>query len=293
MKRKHRSLGGLTLAFGSLLSSTGAAQQPTAAGSTQQTQSLSGAIGQAAANRDDTGNPSATDNRSWIARDPRSGRLYQQQLVTQTVPTTQWEVRPQTTTVYEARQVVKNVPTNQTTYTPTTQYVMQPRLRGWWNPLKAPVQSYEYVPVTTWQPQTQTVEQPVSSVEWVAKQQIVYVHQGVQLMKTQQQIVSRELPQPASSYLPGGSLPLSQPTLAQPLLANQGRPLFTIPLLAQQRLLPWPSPTYNPVTAPASFGLRPITRSLAPSYAPPLQASSAVQVARDPMQSGMSATVLR
>jgi len=262
MKKKCRLLGSLTLAFGSLLNSPGRAEETNAS--------------------------PTVDNRSWIARDPLSGRLYQQQLVTQTVPTTHWEVRPLTTTVYEPRQVVKHVPATQTTYTPTTQYVMQPRLRGWWNPLKAPVQSYSYVPVTSWQPQTQTVEQPVSSVEWVPKQQIVYVPQAVQRLQTQQHVVSRELPQPAGGYVPSGLLPQTQP-----LLANQARPLFTIPLLAQQHILPWPSPAPYPMPSPASSGLRPISSSLAPTYAAPLQASSAMQVARDPMQSGMSATVLR
>lgn len=231
--------------------------------------------------------------RSWIARDPVTGRLYQQELVTRSIPTTQWEVRPLTTTVYEPRQVVSNVPSQQVTYTPTTQYVMQPRLRGWWNPLRQPVQTYEFVPVTSWQPQTQTVQRPVTTTQWVPKQQIVYAPQPVQRLQTQQQIVSRELPQPPAGYAPSA---IASGYAATPMLAAQPRPLITIPILAQQRMLPWPSGA--PASAMRSVvgnGLRPISNAVATNYAAPLQtaSSASAQVARDPMQSGMAATILR
>lgn len=232
--------------------------------------------------------------RSWIARDPVTGRLYQQELVTRSVPTTQWEVRPLTTTVYEPQQVVSNVPSQQVTYIPTTQYVMQPRLRGWWNPIRQPVQSYQFVPVTSWQPQTQTVQHPVTTTQWVPKQQIVYAPQPVQRLQTQQHIVSRELPQP-----PAGSVPnsLASGYATAPLLAAQPRPLITIPILAQQRMLPWPSGApVNAMRSVVGSGLRPINQAVAPSYAAPLQtasSSASAQMARDPMQSGMAATILR
>lgn len=242
--------------------------------------------------------PSATSGtgaepRSWIARDPATGRLYQQELVTRSVPTTQWEVRPVTTTVYEPRWVVSNVPSQQVTYTATTQYVMQPRLRGWWNPLRQPVQSYEFVPVTSWQPQTQTVQQPVTTTQWVPKQQIVYAPQPVQRLQTQQQIVSRELPQPPAGYDPSA---IAGGYATVPMLAAQPRPLITIPILAQQRMLPWPSGApVNAMRNVVGNGLRPISNSVAASYAAPLQtaSSASAQVARDPIQSGMAATILR
>lgn len=243
----------------------------------------------------------ANGTRSWIARDPFSGRLYQQELVSVSVPTTQWEVKPVSTTVYEPQTVVKSVPTQQTTYTPSTQYVMQPKLRGWWNPLRQPVQAYEYVPVTSWQPQTQTVNQPMTAVEWVPKQQVVYVPQAVQKMQTQQQIVSRELPQSPSGVYPPAN---------QTMLAAQPQPLVTIPILAQQRVLPWPAvgsgysapaTTTTLTTAPSSLrsmvsnGLRPITNAVTPGYSAPMRtaSSAATNSTRDTFQTGMSATVLR
>ncbi len=269
--------------------------------------------------------------QSWLVRDPTTGRLYQQELVTRTVPTTQWEVRPVPTTVYEPRQVVTSVPTQQVTYTPTTQYVMQARVKGWWNPLAQPVQAYEFVPVTTWQPRTHTVQQPVTSTQWVAKQQTVYVPQAVQRNQTQQQIVSREIPQPYGGYPTRGYVPGNPPALIPPpatmMAAQQNpmmtRPLISMPLLAGQSSNPWnsawgsrpnypaannyaagggyPAPgSYPTVAGVASSGgfsntLRPITSSFAPTYSAPLQTASSAgsQVARDPTQSGMSATVLR
>lgn len=256
-----------------------------------------GDVGTSAGGNTAAANVGTSENRSWIARDPVTGRLFQQEVVSVSVPTTQWEVKPVTTTVYEPQSVLKSVPGQQTTFTPSTQYVMQPRVRGWWNPLRTPVQAYEYVPVTSWKPQTQTVEQQIATVQWVPKAQIVYVPQAVQKMQTQQQIVSRELPQPPANYHP-----------SQTMLATQPKPLLTIPILAQQRILPWP--TVNPTIATngsyanaanpsvrsvVGSGLRPITSALAPPYSAPLQtaSSSATAKARDAFQTGMAATILR
>ncbi len=224
-----------------------------------------------------------SQSQSWLVRDPSSGRVFQQTAVSVNVPMTVWEVRPMTTTVYEATNVVKSVPTQNTIYAPSTQYVMQPRLRGWWNPLRQPVQSYEFVPVTTWHPQTQTVNSQVATVQWVPKQQVVYVQQPIQRMQTQQQIVSKEIPQPALSL-----------GLSQPLLAAQPRALINIPLLGQQVTMPSPPIAPNSLGNVVNNGLRPIASAISPSYNPPLRtASSAGSSARDAFQSGMAATELR
>ncbi|MCA9133346.1 MAG: hypothetical protein KDA45_09335 [Planctomycetales bacterium] len=225
---------------------------------------------------------------SWVVRDPYSGRWYRQQIVPVTVPTVQWESKPQTTTVYEPKTVVKNLPTQQTVYTPSTQYVLQPRLRGWWNPLRQPVAAYEFVPVTSWRPQTQTVQNQVATVEWVAKQQVVHVPQPVQRLQTQQQLVQTEIAPPATGYSPASGS----------MLAAQPRPLLTIPLLAQQRLLPWPSASSTPAArSMVGSGLRPIAAANASGsgYTAPLQTASTASgpLLRDPTQTGMAATVLR
>lgn len=256
-----------------------------------------------------TSNGDTAEQRSWLVRDPTTGRLFRQELVTRTVPTTQWEVRAVPTTVYEAKQVVTTVPRQQVTYTPATQYVMQSRLKGWWNPLKQPVQAYEFVPVTAWQPQTQTVQQPVTTTQWVAKQQMIYVPQAVQRNQTQQQIVSREIPQSTGGYPPGSYAPGSLPATTLPpglMMAAQqnpmmARPLVNIPLFARQPSASWNNSTWptnvsNPMASSGfNNGLRPITSAIAPTYSAPLQTASSAnsQLARDPTQTGMSATVLR
>ena len=233
----------------------------------------------------------AAPDAAWIVRDPSTGRLYRQQLVNVTVPTVQWESKPVTQTVYEPKLTTKNVAVQQTVYAPVTQYVMQPRLKGWWNPFRQPVTSYEFQPVTTWLPQNRAVNTPLTTQEWVPRQQTVYVPQAVQKMETQQQLVQTEIPQP-------GGLPVSA-------IAQQRPPLFRIPVLAQQRVLPWPPVNSGslasspdalanngglPVASPSPIaGLRPS------SYAAPLRTASAVAGSqmRDQLQSGMSATVLR
>jgi hypothetical protein len=242
--------------------------------------------------------PAAGERKTWLARDPQTGRIYQQELVSVTVPTTQWEVKPVTTTVYEPKNVTKTVPSTQVLYTPSTQYVMQPKLRGWWNPLRQPVQSYEFVPVTSWQPQAQTVQSQVSTIEWVPKQQIVYVPQSVRRLQTQQQIVSKEIPPTAAANLAGGAGGYPD------ALAGQPKPLINIPILSQQRILPWsatPAGTSyaaNPTTTmrgAVNSGLRPISSAMSPSYSAPLQSTNSPSnvASRDAFQTGMSPTILR
>ncbi len=230
-------------------------------------------------------------NQSWVVRDPATGRLFQQSVITVTVPTTQWEVRPVMTTVYEPTRELKTLPTQRTIYTPHTQYVMQPRLRGWWKPLRQSVQAYEYVPVTTWQPQTQTMNTQMATVQWVPKQQVVYVQQPVRRMQTQQQVVLNEISQPS----------IHAGVQSQPMLAAQPQPLIRIPLLAQQRMLPPPSVDSAIVTqqaaslrSTASTGLRPINNAAATGYNAPLRTAAASDASmRDTFQTGMAATVLR
>ncbi|MEZ6134364.1 MAG: hypothetical protein R3C53_05570 [Pirellulaceae bacterium] len=233
--------------------------------------------------------PTSGSNAAVIVRDPRTGRLFRQQIVSVSVPTVEWESKPVTQTVYEPQLTVKNVPTQQTIYTPVTQVVIQPKVVGLWNPFRQPVMTYEYKPVTTWVPQTQTVSQAVTSQQWVPKQQTVYVPQPVQKMQTQQQLVQTEIPQPTT--------PAAQPLYAN---VNSSRaPLVSIPLLARQRMLPWPAQT-NVSPAPlanVANGLRPVTSSIArlsPSnYSAPMRTASSQTAARDGMQTGMTATVLR
>ena len=229
-------------------------------------------------------NANADPSKPWIVRDPATGRLFQQQLVPVSVPVTRWEARTIEQTVYEPKFTTQVQQISQTTYRPSTQYAMQPIVRGWWNPFKQPVQAYQYVPITHWVPQTLQSQHPVLVQHWVPKSQKMVVYQPVQATETRQQLVQTELPQPKSSQVIA-----TVPTPRQPL--------FRLPLLAQQRVLPWPSTTGSgsfvalpPNTVPnarssplvhadntpqfttlyASNGLRPVAKPRTPLVLPPL-----------------------
>jgi hypothetical protein len=254
---------------------------------------------------------------SWVVRDPTTGRLYQQQLANVTVPVT----RMQATTVdqlsYELQTQTRVEQVPQTVFKGTTQYVLQPKLRGWWNPMREPVQSYESVPITTWEPQTQMALRPTVVQQWVAKPQKVVVYQPVQTVETRTQVIQTPLPstpgtQPFTSTgtQPSGlaaSIPFSPSATSMP---TSGQPLIRLPLLARQRMLPWSS--LNPAAPPPAAGLRPIPvpsmTASTPGVSPgspttpyPLAAgtyptgsppTSAENGHRDTLQAGMSPTVL-
>jgi hypothetical protein len=246
--------------------------------------------------------------KTWIVRDPATGRLFQQQLVPVHVPVTRWEAKTVEQTVYEPKIATHLQHTPQTTYTPSTRYVMQSKLRGWWNPLQTPVQAYEYVPVTQWVPQTQQLPHPVTTQQWVAKQQKIVIYQPVQATETHQKLVQTELPQPSGAAL--------NPTLAQAPQTLSGPSHFP------RRGLVWPSraATFSPPTpiptavyaasqpSLSPSGLRPVLnppRTQLPQlplpsfatlpYNAPLKTTTGVTAtaSRDTLQSGMQPTVLR
>ena len=229
--------------------------------------------------------PGSTDNAAAkIIRDPMTGRTYRQELVTVSVPTTTWESKPVTQTVYEPTYVTRYVTTQNVVYVPQQSYVLQQRVRGRLNPFRQPYYVYRYRPVTQWVASLQTQQTPVTSTQWVARQQTNYVPQAVQKNVVQQQLVTTEIP----SALPGVVIAAQPaPRLRIPLLARQRPLLAAPPLLAANTTV---VPAYSR-TAVGS-GLRPIAAAAA--YSAPLRtAAISGYSTRDPVQSGMAATVLR
>ncbi len=242
----------------------------------------------------------APASSGWIVRDPRTGRLYHQRLVAVTVPTVQWETRTVKQTVYEPKIVTKTQAQQRTVYVPQTQMVMQPRVSGW-NPFRPPVVSYEFQPKTSWVAQAVTVNTPITTQEWVPKEESIQVPQPVHKLQTQQQLVQTEVPQPSAV-----GLPMSQVASTRP-------PLLKLPLLAKQRMLPWapvgsgavPAPqTYVASAPPTAAGppppiLRPMVNPInglrSATYSAPLRTATTTSnySNRDAMESGMSPTVLR
>jgi hypothetical protein len=189
-------------------------------------------------------NSPASPSKPWLVRDPATGRLFQQQLVPVSVPVTRWEARTVEQTVYEPRVTTQVQQVPQTTYAPNTQYVMQPKVTGWWNPFMQPVQAYQYVPVTNWSPQTQQVPNPVVTQQWVPRQQKIVVYQPIQATEVHQRLVQTEVPQPQTA------------PAATAYAAAPRQPLFRFPISAQQPVLPWAPAATNgygtPYAAPAS-----------------------------------------
>lgn len=231
-----------------------------------------------------------SQNPSWLVRDPWSGRVFQQQLVDVTVPVTRWEAKSAVQTVYEPTTTSILQQQSQTLFVPQTQMVMRPRTKGWWNPWRTPVQTYEYVPVTQWVPRTQAVAIPVPTQQWVPRILNVVTYQPVQTNEIRKQLVQQELPQPN-------------------LTPNTSPRQFAY--LPQPQKVPgtlWGSTETEKVSgnfvpnATASFGLamRPVKPTGMPAtvlpgtYSAPLQSHGRSNVAiRDTLQTGLQPTVLR
>lgn len=243
-----------------------------------------------------------------IIYDPATGRRYRQQLVDVQVPTTTWQTKAVPQTFYEPQVSTRYVNVPRTVYVPQQTQVLQSRVVGLWNPFRQPRAAYEYVPVTRWVPRTQNQQVPMTSQNWVAKQRTVYVSEPVQKTKTQQQVVTTELP---SVGVPSQT----NPTL---MYAMQPAPRLRIPILARQQVLPSallpsrppaigypatqlgvpPTRLAAAPTQPISAGFQPLTAAANAitgnqNRAPLRAASRAPSQVRDSLQSGMSATVLR
>lgn len=262
-------------------------------------------------------NPSPQLQEGVVVRDPLSGKLYRQQIVNVSVPTTTWESKPVQETVYERRLMTRFVPSQQIVYEPRTTYVMQARVRGRWNPFRRTTTAYVHRPVTSWVAVSRPVSHPVTTQHWVASQQTVYVPQMVQKNETQQRLVQTELPrtnQPNQMQSFGANSRLASANLrSQPaaLAGYQRRPLINLPILAKQRLLPWPArnqqiayatPIMRPLSRaaqPSAFqpsNLRPIQTGKIAAYSAPLRTASSdtgSSFTRDANQVGMAPTVLR
>ena len=244
--------------------------------------------------------------QATLIRDPRTGRLYKQELQTFDQPVTRWQRKVVDRTVATPQTVIENHQVPQTTYVARTEYVMQSRLKGWWNPFTQPTYAYEYVPVTRWVPQTQLVTQQVPTVKMISRTEQIAIDEPIQTTERVQRLVTTEVNPSASSI---AAQPVSAPVFASypasytpagyPYSSMQAQPLIArVPILSQQRMLPWQPGTL--LTAPASQ-LRSIVRSNPyatsnqSTYSAPMNVASRPTSgwSRDLNQSGIPATVIR
>lgn len=277
-----------------------------------------GSAAPAAGNQPGSGTPA----QATLFRDWRTGKLYKQELQTVEQPVTRWQRKLVDRTVVVPQTVIENQQVPQTIYVPKTEYVMQQRLKGWWNPFAQPTYVYEYVPVTRWLPQTQMVTQQVATVKSIPHTEKVPVDEPVQATERVERLVISEVAPSVSniaSNAGSGTAPSAtgwtsanntalaglqsvtpqytvgvapQPSMqAQPLIAR-------IPVLSQQRVLPWqPGTLISGTTAK----LRSIVRGPAVPVSGQANYGSSLNVAtrtdaswgRDANQVGMRATVIR
>ncbi|MGN6546655.1 MAG: hypothetical protein ACTHK7_16490 [Aureliella sp.] len=261
--------------------------------------------------------------QATIFQDWRTGKLYKQEVQAVEQPVTRWERKLVDRTVVVPQTVIENRQVPQTIYVPKTEYVMQQRLKGWWNPFAQPTYVYEYVPVTRWVPQTQMITQQVPTVKSVPRTEKVVVDEPVQTTERVEKLVISEVSPAASgtaaSLASSAGAPSSsgwtsannaalaglqsatpqytvgvapQPSMqTQPLLAR-------IPILSQQRILPWQPGT---LIAGTASKMRSIVRGPAlpasgqTTYGSSMNVASRPDAAwgRDANQMGMRATVIR
>ncbi len=138
--------------------------------------------------------PNTATTQPTIYRDPYTGQLYQQEIKTVEQPVTTWQRKLVDRTVVTPQTVIENQQVPQVSYVAKTEYVLQSKLKGWWNPFAQPTYAYEYVPVTRWVPQTQMVTRQVPTVKMLAKTEQVPVDEPVQTTQKVTQVVMRPLP---------------------------------------------------------------------------------------------------
>lgn len=185
-----------------------------------------GSAGSAAGASQAAGSQSAQPQTNAVYRDPRTGQLYQQELQTVEQPVTTWQRKLVSRTVVTPQTVIENQQVPQTYYVAKTEYVLQSKLKGWWNPLAQPTYAYEYVPVTRWVPQTQMVTKQVSTVKMLATQEQVPVDEPVQTTQKVTQVVMRPL---APGGTVGGQAALPAGAITTEAYASNGRVAVGVP----------------------------------------------------------------
>ncbi len=229
-----------------------------------------------------------------IVRDPRTGRWYQQEIRTVDQPVVRWEWKHIDQIVYRPQVVTELQPVSETVYVPQTRYVLTYKPKGTWNPLRTPVAAYEYVPQTTWVPQTRVSNRPVTTPKWVAKQEKVAVPQLVQSTVKAQQRAQTEIPAPALISAASSPAPISLPNTLG-LAVRTRQPLFSVPILGRHQSSNPPTPLGQ--VASTSLILPPafLPGSSQRNYSAPLTTSTPVsQTAfRESWQVGLPPTVVR
>ena len=127
-----------------------------------------------------------------------NGSNYQN--VTQTVRTpvaaTHMEDREQT--VYRQQMATQIYESQRNVLVPISEYHWQPKWHGRLNPFRPPTVSYRLAPQTRWEMHTQTVQTPVTRVQWIPEKRLVQVPVTSLRIEDREEVVRR----PAANQVP-------------------------------------------------------------------------------------------
>ena len=122
------------------------------------------------------------------------------QNVTQTVRTpvaaTHMEDREQT--VYRQQIATQIYESQRNVLVPISEYQWQPRWHGRLNPFRPTTVSYHLVLQTRWEMHTQTVQTPVTRVQWIPEKRLVQVPVTTLRIEDREEVV----PRPATNHVP-------------------------------------------------------------------------------------------
>lgn len=146
---------------------------------------------------------SAQNSGDQYRKDEATGLVYQKikRTIDRPVQETRMVQRQQTT--YTPRTVTETRPTARTTYYPAVQTVLEPYIANRWNPFARPSLGYRFRGVTTWQAQTDVVNQTTQRTEYVADTRTFDVPETVNRIVREQRedwepVASLGRPAPAS-----------------------------------------------------------------------------------------------
>ncbi|WP_153556896.1 hypothetical protein [Roseimaritima sediminicola] len=138
--------------------------------------------------------PNPAPAGSGFYTDPATGNVYRRVQRTIEKPVSEVRTQVRERTIYKPQVVTQVQSQQRTVYSPTVQYELEPRLYNRWNPFVPASLGYAYVPRTRWQARSETIQQPVTSTQWVAEKQTDTVPTQVTRM-ARESVVQYELVQ--------------------------------------------------------------------------------------------------
>jgi hypothetical protein len=148
--------------------------------------------------------------------DPNSGQSYGRYVTTETVPDVTYSYQLVKERVYVPTQVTENRNVTVVKYTPIQSYQFQLRNVPGWNPFASPQQVWQYVPIVQFQPNYESVSQPVTYVKYEEKE----VDRQIPVLSTTSKQVNKFVDRPLGPTPSGGN------TIAAAGPNNTGVPNF-------------------------------------------------------------------